>query len=942
VERKLATVLFVDLVDSTALVSGADPEIVRRRVSAYFESAARCAGDAVMAAFGVPRAHEDDAERAIRAAFAVLEAVHELGLEARAGIEAGEVLVDETDSTFVTGEAVNIAARLQQTAGPGEIIVGPGVRRLAAGSIEVEDAGPVEIKGRPDPMWTWRAVCPLDTRLRLPAAPFVGREEELDLLHNTYARAVRDRRAHLVTVFGEPGVGKSRLVAEFIAGVERATTLSGRALPYGEGVTYWPLASMIKSSAGIDDDDEASEAFEKLRTCCESEAVADLLAAALGVLGAATGGRGGEDIVWATLRWAEQLADAQPLVLVFEDAQWAEDALLDVVEQLARSLRRVPVVIVAVARPELLDARPGWGGGSTRALSVEVGPLDPDDAQELASVLLASADAPPAQRALLLEKAEGNPLFLEETARMLVEGESADRIPDTVQALVAARIDRLGDDEKRLLQRAALVGRTFWRGALDHLADEDVGGDLDALLERELVVPEERSTIAGDRAFRFKHGLIREVAYAAMTKAERAEDHRRFAAWLGEHARDELAEIRAFHLDQAAILLTELDGAAPPDLAHEAAEALETAGHRAAAREVNRSARRLFLRATELEPTLWRRYWAALAAYRLTELDAAHAELEQLLEDVRAAGDRPLEGATLLVLAETALQRDADMVRARALADEAVDKIDPSDRSARYDAHSVLSRIGWWTGDLAYARPHVEAMADLAASIGPHLESLARIELSSILRQVGDREGATREFANAERLAAEAGTLSPRAYLAAARGQRLLNAGDAADAEAAYKEAAETFMEAGTPARVAWALNHLSEARIMRGDLAGAEEALRTALRAVVPLHERGYRCESERLLAEVLVRRGRLKEAEQMAEAARRTVGEHDVWSQASSAYALALVREQQGREDEAADLLRDASEALEPTTFAKGRLDLQIRDALERVSAATAPAQP
>ncbi|HEY3182275.1 MAG TPA: AAA family ATPase [Gaiellaceae bacterium] len=953
-ERKLATVLFFDLVDSTALVTAVDPEVVRRRVTQYFDRAARCieqhgglvekfAGDAVMAAFGVPRAHEDDAERAVRAAFAIMDAVHELGLEAHAGVEAGQILVDDGDSTFATGEAVNVAARLQQSAGPGEIVLGPGVRRLAAGAVEVEDAGPLEIKGREEPIWTWRAVKPLVVSPRLPAAPFVGREEELELLHNTYARAVRDRRAHLVTVFGEPGVGKSRLVAEFIAGVERATTLTGRALPYGDGVTYWPLAAMIKESAGIQDDDEANEAFDKLRTCCESEAVADLLAAALGVLGAAAGGRHGDDIAWATIQWAEQLADAQPLVLVFEDAQWADERLLDVIEQLARSLRRAPAVLVAVARPELIDARPGWGGGNPRALAVEVGPLDPAGSQELADALLGSTSVPPAQRALLLEKAEGNPLFLEETARMLVEGESADRIPDSVQALVAARIDRLEDDEKRLLQRAALVGRTFWRGALDHLAGEDMGGLLDALLERELVVPEERSTIAGDRAFRFKHGLTREVAYASMTKAERADDHRRFAAWLGEHARDELLEIRAFHLDQAVCLLEELDGEAPAELVHEAAEALEAAGRRAVAREMHRSGRRLFQRTVGLEPTLWRRYWAALAASRLTELDAAAAEFERLLEDARAARDEAVEGATLLGLAEIALQRDSDPIAARTLADAAVEKISPSDLRARFDAHAVLAKVGSWLGDMSLARWNLEAMAELAENLGPDLESLARIELSHTHRALGDREASNRELARAEQLAADVGTLSPRALIAAAKGDRLVDAGDLAAAEAAYQTAVDLFAEAGMSARVAWALNWVADVRALRGDLSGAEEALRIALRTVAPLHERGYRVEAERRLAEVLLERGRLVEAEQMAEAARRTVGDQDVWSQASSAFALALVRERQGRLDEAETLIGDALELIRPTDFAGGRMEQRMREVLERVrAAATSPMRP
>ena len=316
VERKVATVLFADLVDSTGLVASADPEVVRQRVNRYFEVVAgrieayggtveKFAGDAVMAAFGVPIAHEDDAERAVRAALEIVPKVEELQLSVRIGVESGEIVIDESDSTFATGEAVNLAARLQQAAQPGEILLGSAARRLAASAVEVDDAGALEIKGRAEPLWTWRAIRAHDAS-RLDAAPFVGREPELALLENSLARAVRDRRGQLLTVFGEPGLGKTRLVTEFTEGLERVTTLWGRTLPYGEGVTYWPLASMIKASAGIRDDDPASEAFEKLRASCESEAVADLLGAALGVLGAAEGGEHQPgQLSWAALRWAE-------------------------------------------------------------------------------------------------------------------------------------------------------------------------------------------------------------------------------------------------------------------------------------------------------------------------------------------------------------------------------------------------------------------------------------------------------------------------------------------------------------------------------------------------------------------------------------------------------------------------------------------------------------
>src|SRR5919201_6983 len=286
-ERKLATVLFVDLVGSTALVAAQDPEIVRRRLTSYFDSARRCieqhggtvekfAGDAVMAVFGIPQAHEDDAERAIRAGFALLDSVHELDLEVRIGIESGEVVVDERDSTFATGEAVNVAARLQQLAEPGQILIGSGTQGLAGGRVETEEL----------------------------EAPLIGRDFELDLLENTFERAVKQRRAHLVTIYGEPGVGKSRLAREFVSTLERTTVLAGRCLPYGEGVTYWPLAEMVKTAAGIADDDPLDVAVEKLRAFCEDEAVADLIGLATGLLEAVRGERSSQEISWAARAWA--------------------------------------------------------------------------------------------------------------------------------------------------------------------------------------------------------------------------------------------------------------------------------------------------------------------------------------------------------------------------------------------------------------------------------------------------------------------------------------------------------------------------------------------------------------------------------------------------------------------------------------------------------------
>ena len=547
-ERKLATVLFVDLVGSTELVAARDPEIVRRRVNSFFEHVSHCiathggivekfAGDAVMAAFGVPQAHEDDAERAIRAAAAILDWVHGLGLEARIGVEAGEIVADERDSTFATGEAVNVAARLQQLAQPGEILIGPFARRLTIGAVETEEVGPVELKGFGEPLIAWRLVQLLETdgRVLSVAASFIGREYELELLENTLARVIHSNRAHLFTIYGEPGVGKSRLAREFIEGVENASVLVGRSLPYGEGVTYWPLAEMVKVAAGITDDDPVQEAISKLRAACGDDAVADLLALAVGVLEGIEAERSQQEIAWAAREWAAELADARPLILVFEDVHWAEEPLLELIEHLAERVKDSPLMILCLARPELLDIRPGWGGGRLRAAAIELEPLGPEESEELLDALLADRELSTSERKTLLEKTEGNPLFVEETTRMLLEGgTAAKRIPDTLQAMIAARIDRLPRSEKRLLQRAAVIGRIFWEGAVAQLLPDvdDLEPVLDDLLLRDFVTRESRSSISGERAYRFKHVLIRDVAYAGLAKAARAELHQQVADWL--------------------------------------------------------------------------------------------------------------------------------------------------------------------------------------------------------------------------------------------------------------------------------------------------------------------------------------------------------------------------------------------------------------------------
>ena len=933
-ERKLAAVLFVDLVESSTLLAGTDPEVVRRRITGFFGDVSRCieqhggtvekfAGDAVMAAFGIPQAHEDDAERAVRAALAVLERVCELDLEARIGVEAGEVVADDGDSTFATGEAVSLAARLQQAARPNEILVGPGVYRLAFRRISFESAGTRALRGFGDGLPVWRVLGVPDEVEPFAGleAPFVGRDAELDLLENTFDRAVRTNRAHLVTMYGEPGVGKSRLAHEFVDGLEGAVILSGRALPYGEGITYWPLAEMVKAAAGISDDDPVDEAHEKLLVCCEDEAVADLIGLASGVLEAVEGERSQQEIAWAAREWAETLAKAMPVVLVFEDIHWAEEPLLDLVEHLADWVREAPLLILCLARAELLDVRPGWGGGRLRGAAVELDPLPPSESEELVDALLAQSPVPDECRTDILSTTEGNPLFVEETVRMLAEGgDGRFGIPGTLQAIIAARMDRLPAGEKTLLQRAAVIGRTFWRGALDALAPELEAVDplLDELLRRDFVQREARSTISGEKAYRFKHVLIREVAYGGLPKSDRAEHHRRFAYWLHHRVGDELLEIRAYHLDQTATLLAELDGAPPPELAAEAAAALEVAGKRALTRQANRAARKLLLRSVELEPTLDRRYRAAVAAWRLSDYPALAAEIDTVLDEARASGERDLEGRALTALADVSLSRDADLDRGREFAEAALTVMPEDDVGGRFDALMMRGWIGWIRGDLADDKRFVKEALELAQSAGrKDHESQAAQQLADIYLARFEVEHAVPLVERALELAEASGNIVARAAALASRGKLLSIHGEFAEAKTALEDARSLFEEAGVAQPLARSLNALGWLAWRTGDLDRADKLFRESIRILKPLEDRGTLCESERSLAQLLVQRGKLEEAERVAHEAHKTVGPQDASSRATTRMALGLVRAAQGRDEEAEAHLREALAIATATDF-------------------------
>lgn len=931
-ERKLATVLFVDIVDSTRLVTAADPEVVRRRVNRFFETVSHCvelhggivekfAGDAVLAAFGVPQAHEDDALRAARAALAMRDAVSEIGLDSRIGIEAGEVVVEDSESTFVTGEAVNLAARLQQAARPGEILVGPTAYRLAAASIVAEHAGPLDLKGLDGPLAAWRVTDVLEGPARPlgPRAPLVGREAELELLENTFSRVLRDRRAHLFTIYGEPGIGKSRLVREFVDGVERASTLIGRALPYGEGVTYWPLAEMVKAAAGISDDDPLEEAFEKLRECCAEDAVADVLGLASGMLETLERERSAQEIAWAARELMESIADVQPLILLFEDIHWAEEPLLEVIEHLADRVR-APVLILCLSRPELLENRPGWGGGRVRSTAIELEPLSETESALLVEKLLAqlagsAGEQPPVLPTEALERTEGNPLFVEETIRMVVESSddgAQDRVPGTLQALIAARIDHLPPAGKALLQRASVVGRVFWEGALEHLSPDVEGIDalLEDLLAREFVLREARSSISGEHAYRFKHLLIREVAYNGLAKLARAQHHARFAEWLAERTGEELVEIRAYHLDQAVEFLTELEGAPPAALAEEAGAALVKAAKRAIARESYANARALGLRAIELGPTLGARYVAARAAWRLQDWSAVKVEMAKVVDQAREQGEPVIEALGHTALAEATLKRDGDPHGAIALVDRALDLLGRRDEPvARFEALLVRASAAAWLSDMPEVIRYMEKAYGIALDAGrKDLQTIAAQALAQTHIVRLELDEAELLLTRALELAGESGSLRARMGATLTYTWFLIVKGELDAAETLLEEVRATAEELGSEPSVANAIGKLGWIARRRGDDKRAEKLLREALRITTTRGDRGPLPEHQAALACTLADVGKIDEAERLALDAHAGAGPEDVVAKVTAMEALAAVRAAQGRDDEAERMLVDA----------------------------------
>jgi class 3 adenylate cyclase len=680
-ERKIVTVLFADLVGFTSRSEDLDPEDVEAILEPYHTrlraelerhggSVEKFIGDAVMALFGAPTSHEDDAERAVRAALAIREAALEEGFELRIGVNTGEALVSvdarpEAGETMAAGDVVNTAARLQSAAPVNGILVGGATERATRHVIVYREHEPVSAKGKAEPVRVWEAVearsrFGVDVRQHGGAA-LVGRERELEVVTGALGRVRSELEPQLVTIVGVPGIGKSRLVWELFqvvdADPELITWRQGRCLPYGEGVSFWALGEMVKAHAGVLETDGPEEVERKLREVAGDARIEKQLRPLVGL--AADQELGGDRRLEAFAAWREfleRMAEEGPLVLVFEDLHWADEGLLDFVDHLADWARGVPLLVVCSARPELLDRRPGWGGGKLNAQSLTLSPLADNDSARLIGELLGQALLPAETQAALLERAGGNPLYAEQYALLYRECGSVEELPlpETVQGIVAARLDGLSPGEKRVLQDAAVIGKVFWTGAL---AADGLARLLHGLERKEFVRRERRSSVENEEEYAFRHVLVRDVAYGQIPRAERADRHRAVAEWLESLGRPEdHADMLAHHY-AAALDLALAAGADATPLAERARAAFRSAGDRALSLNAFASAVAHYERALQLSEDgdhfLLFRYGTA----RFHAAEQGEEELTRALEALLAAGDGAAAAEAQILLVELAWKR---------------------------------------------------------------------------------------------------------------------------------------------------------------------------------------------------------------------------------------------------------------------------------------------
>jgi class 3 adenylate cyclase/tetratricopeptide (TPR) repeat protein len=960
--RKTVTVVFCDVTGSTALGERLDAEALRRVMMRYFDAMTQAIerhggtvekfiGDAVMAVFGIPTTHEDDAIRAVRAADDMREGLRSLNkelerdhgatLECRIGVNTGEVVAGDasTRQALITGDTVNVAARLEQGAAPGEVLIARSTARLVRDAAVLEQVEPLDLKGKAEPVAAHRLVAvhagAAGTARRMDS-PLVGRDRQLGQLRQAFDEVVADRVCHLFTVLGAAGVGKSRLIQEALGQLADAMILRGRCLSYGEGITYWPLLEVVRDAlgGGTVDGDLAASLAALIPSDPSADEVASRVAAVVG--GGAELTATAEEIGWAVRRLLEGLARERPVIVILDDIHWAEPSFLDLVDQLTDWSREAPILLVCMARPDLLETSPGWGGGKLHATTVALEPLSSDDVEHLVGNFLAGGELDDALRLRIEDAAGGNPLFVEETLAMLVDdgllrleggrwvatGDLDEvAVPPTIQALLAARLDRLDDADRLLLGRASIIGLSFYLGALRELAPEPERGEVSRrvqqLLRRDLIRPD-ASDVAGEEAFRFHHVLLRDAAYQMLPKETRAGLHERFAGWLDAHpGLTDLDEFVGYHLEQAHALRLELG---PEDehartIAVRAADRLAAAGKRARDRGDFRASETFFRRAAALrapdDPMRARDLLALAWSLVGRDHDAeAIPWFDQALAAASASGDRSAENQASLgeVYARTIAEPEGGVRKLASMLDRMTPELEElGDDAGLAIAFLLRANVAWMFCRFSDAKVECDRALGSARAAGDGQWVFTATTMRAVAGLLGSAP-VSEVAAILDQVDAEVVTFpSLRPFASAGRGSLLAMLGQADEARRLSDEA----MRLATEMR--GSINPgMYEARCriesFAGDHAAAERFAREGYDVLVSLDNVANSSTFAGERARELLRLGRSDEARRWARVCRETTSSDDVVNQHLWRTVDAVIGARDGRREDADRLIREA----------------------------------
>jgi class 3 adenylate cyclase/tetratricopeptide (TPR) repeat protein len=912
--RKTVTVLFCDLVGSTSMGDRSDPELLREAMGRYHAelrtilerhggTVEKFIGDAAMAVFGIPQLHEDDALRAVRAADEIRQAVGRLSLQARIGVNTGEIVAGEGE-TLVTGDAVNVAARLEQAAQPGQVLIGESTERLVRGRVRAEPVEPLALKGKAERVPAFRLFEPLPD---IPAfsrpidAPFVGREKELETLKRVLALAVDERSPQLATVVGPPGIGKSRLARELIHRCD-ARILLGRCLSYGQGITYWPLAEIVS---------QVGDVRSALGDDRETELGASRIAAALGT---AQTTASSEEIAWGFRKLFESLARENPLIVVVDDIHWAEATLLDLIEYLATFARDTRLLVLCMARPDLFELRPAWAAPTPNATLVTLEPLAKEETETLVDEL---RDVPGETKSRIVDAAEGNPLFVEQLLAMQAETRNGElEIPPTLQALLAARIDRLEPEVRVVIERASIEGRLFHRGAVAELVPEQtrrlIGSHLMTLVRKELIRPD-RATLPGDDAFRFGHILIRDAAYDSIPKRLRSDLHERFADWIESRlSGDAPDEIIGYHLEQAFRYRAELgplDSTAHA-LGSRAAQRLGLGGRRAFARSDAPAAVNLISRAVSLLPPDDPGRVDLIPTMRVMQgiggdLTWAHLVLSEAIDasDERVQAHALVQRSFLRLFTEPeVVPRELIEVADRAIA--VFDKLRDDLGLARAwrlkaQAHYLARRAGASVEASEQALLHIRRTGDL-------FEGWEIVEWLAIALSVGPMPAPEAAERCRQLLDGVRSNPLPEAVLAAFVATLESMQGRSAEAEQLLARVRRAMDEHGERL---WRLSiEIAGVALRAGDPAGAERELRPAYEALKRMGEKTHFSTLVEVLSNAVYMQGRYEEAEELTRECEQAARPNDVHAQIRWRAIRAKAIARKGDLETADELAREA----------------------------------